>query len=105
MKQFKVVNKSEGYSIKNFTTEQKAREFATLRYAICVDFECMNDQGYTKEEALAWFKTEECTEAYDGTIIDGIYKPTGENFMDVVEEVYHGMEHGNDAMDWFIKTL
>ena len=76
-----------------------------LRYAICVDFECMNDQGYTKEEALAWFKTEECTEAYDGTIIDGIYKPTGENFLDVVEEVYHGMEHGNDAMDWFIKTL
>ena len=48
MKQFRVVNKSEGYSIKNFTTEQKAREFATKcnKNNSCNDFTvCIYEAG------------------------------------------------------------
>lgn len=59
-----------------------------LRYSISVDFECMNDADYTKQSALDWFKTDECKEAYDGYIVNGIYEPTNENFLDVVKEVY-----------------
>ena len=38
--------------------------------------------------ALAWFSSEECIEAYDGEIVDNIYTPTNENFLDIVKEVY-----------------
>ena len=48
----------------------------------------MNEKGYTRESALDWFKTDECEEAYDGYIVNGIYEPTNENFSDVVKEVF-----------------
>nr|DAR57138.1 MAG TPA: hypothetical protein [Caudoviricetes sp.] len=60
----------------------------SLRYSISIDFECMNEKGYTRESALDWFKTDECEEAYDGYIVNGIYEPTNENFSDVVKEVF-----------------
>ena len=60
----------------------------SLRYSISIDFECMNEKGYTRESALDWFKTDECEEAYDGYIVNGIYEPTNGNVLDVVKEVY-----------------
>lgn len=69
-------------NVNKLTEEQKG-----LRYAISVDFDCMRDSNYTLKEALDWFKSDECTEAYDGNIVDYIYKPTNEIFLDVVNEV------------------
>ena len=68
--------------VNKLTEKQKS-----LRYAISVDFDCMRDSEYTLQEALDWFKTDECAENYDGDIVKGIYKPTNENFLDVVNEV------------------
>lgn len=60
----------------------------TLRYSISIDFECMRDNGYSKEKALDWFSSKECWEdSYDGEVQDGIYIPTSEKFLDVVKEV------------------
>ena len=69
-------------NVNKLTEKQKS-----LRYAISVDFDCMRDAEYTLQEALDWFKTDECAEVYDGDIVKGIYKPTNENFLEVVNEV------------------
>lgn len=70
-------------NVNELTDKQKS-----LRYSISIDFECMNEKGYTKGSALDWFKTDECKDAYDGYIVNGIYEPTNEKFLDVVKEVY-----------------
>lgn len=66
-------------------TNKLTEKQKSLRYAISVDFDCMRDSEYTLQEALDWFKTDECAEAYD--VVKGIYKLTNENFLDVVNEV------------------
>lgn len=70
------------------TTKELTQKQKSIRYAISVDFDCMRDGDYSKEDALAWFSSEECLEAYDGEIVDSIYTPTNENFLDIVKEVY-----------------
>lgn len=70
------------------TTKELTQKQKSIRYAISVDFDCMRDGDYSKEDALAWFSSKECLEAYDGEIVDNIYTPTNEKFLDIVKEVY-----------------
>lgn len=60
-----------------------------VRYAISVDFDCMFENGYTSGQAISWFESKECKEAYEGNIKGGVYIPTGENFLGIVNEVFN----------------
>ena len=44
------------------TEEQK-----WLRYAMCVDTECMIDDGMQYKQIIDWFKSDEAAEAYELT--------------------------------------
>lgn len=38
-----------------------------LRYAMCIDTECMIDEGMQYEQIIDWFKSDEAAECYELT--------------------------------------
>ena len=47
--------------------EAMTEEQKWLRYAMCVDTECMIDDGMQYEQIKDWFKSDEAAEAYELT--------------------------------------
>ena len=55
-----------------------------LRYALCVDIDCMLDEGYTWQQIKEWFQGDEAREAYT---TEELYNH--ENYLEVLEnEIY-----------------
>ena len=66
-------------------TATLSRKQNLLRYSIAVDIEVALSMGESKEDAINWFSSEECSEIYG--LENGIYPETGEKILDVVNEV------------------
>jgi hypothetical protein len=64
--------------------EEMSQGQRMLRYALCVDIDCMLDEGYTKQQITDWFQGDEARESYT---TDELYNH--ENYLEVLEnEIY-----------------
>lgn len=70
---------------------QLTQKQKSIRYAISVDFDCMRDSDYCKEDALAWFSSEELT--VNGSLFlfqfqNGTIKSLPKTFAKIVDYFY-----------------
>ena len=74
--------------IKKMASQIKIEEMSykqrMLRYALCVDIDCMLDADYTEKQIRDWFQSDEARESFT---TDELYNH--ENYLEVLEnEIY-----------------